>query len=217
MNEFDDEPVRGLPERPPQGEQILWQGSPSLRALALRVFHLRAAALYFFLLAAWSFGSAFAAGSGLRAAAVSAAGTLPFAITAMSLLLLLAWLIERSTVYTITNRRVVLRIGVALPITMNIPFSKIESAALKLHSDGTGEIPLKLAGPERQSFVVLWPHVRPWHTTRPEPMLRCLADADAVAQVLSGALAMSVRERPLPTASVSRHTSGAMEAAPSAA
>ena len=45
MNLFHDEetgpqePIPGLPEKLPEGERILWQGSPSARALVIHAFH----------------------------------------------------------------------------------------------------------------------------------------------------------------------------------
>jgi Bacterial PH domain len=210
VSEFDTEPVRGLPERPPQGETILWQGTPNVRSLALRVFHLWAVGIYFALLLAWSANSSVSAGEPLASTLFSGASTLLVASAAMGLLVLLAWLVARNTVYTITNRRVVMRIGVALTITMNVPFSKIEGAGLKVYGDGTGDIPLTLSGPDRQSFVVLWPHVRPWRINRPEPMLRCVPDARAVATTLAAALATSARDRPIAIAAP--HKAGAMPA-----
>ncbi|MEO1362599.1 MAG: PH domain-containing protein, partial [Pseudomonadota bacterium] len=33
-DDFEIEPVAGLPEAPPEGEQILWQGRPDTWALA---------------------------------------------------------------------------------------------------------------------------------------------------------------------------------------
>ena len=53
LNEYETEPVRGLPERLPAGETILWQGAPRWGALARRAFHVRKIALYFAILLAW--------------------------------------------------------------------------------------------------------------------------------------------------------------------
>ena len=52
-DEFVGEPLSGLPQRPPAGETILWQGAPQWRATALRTFHVRKVALYFAALFAW--------------------------------------------------------------------------------------------------------------------------------------------------------------------
>jgi hypothetical protein len=191
-DDFAVEPVPGLPARLPPGEQALWRGAPDWRSIARHAFHLRKLAIYFLVLLAWraitgavdgeSFGSALSAISQL---ALLAAGTIGF-------LALLSWLVARTTIYTITNRRVVMRFGIALPTTFNIPFAVVESAAFRDHEDGTGDVPLSLFGDDRIAYVVLWPHARPWRFARPEPMLRGIPDAAAVANLLIRALGASV-------------------------
>ena len=47
MREHDNEPVWGLPEQPPEGEQILWQGKPDWRVLARQAMHVPLLAVYF--------------------------------------------------------------------------------------------------------------------------------------------------------------------------
>lgn len=188
MNEYEREPIPGLPEVPPAGERILWQGAPSWRVLARRAFHVRKVAVYFALLVVGSAVTGIAGGAALRPTAMNAAWLLTLGASATGLLALLAWAQGRATVYTITSRRVVMRFGVAIPMTMNIPFSQISSAALRLHPDGTGDVPLALASARRASYLVLWPHVRPWHFGHVQPMLRAVADAGGVAEILARAL-----------------------------
>ncbi|MDZ7712682.1 MAG: hypothetical protein U5L06_06050 [Rhodovibrio sp.] len=53
-DDFDFEPIPGLPKRPPEGEEILWQGAPSARSLGRFLFNLRLIALYSGILAAWA-------------------------------------------------------------------------------------------------------------------------------------------------------------------
>jgi hypothetical protein len=76
-----------------------------------------------------------------------------------------------------------------LPITMNIPFSKIGAAALRAYADGSGDIPLTLVAGERMPWWALWPHARPWRFSQPEPMLRAIPQAAVVAEILAEALA----------------------------
>jgi hypothetical protein len=40
MNEYENEPVRGLPETLPPGETLLWQGEPDWLSMARRTFRL---------------------------------------------------------------------------------------------------------------------------------------------------------------------------------
>lgn len=208
--EHGAEPVRGLPEPLPPGERVLWQGSPSFAGLARRAFHVRAVAGYFALLALWKLATGLHDGAGAAAAALDAGGLVVPAGLAIGVLLLLARLYARSTVFTITDRRVVLRFGVALPMAVNLPFREIETARLALHRDGTGDLPLALGGSGRLAWLHLWPFVRPWRLRRPEPMLRALPEAATVARILSEALARDAARR---TATTGRSGSGAELAA----
>jgi len=185
------EPTPGLPGPLPEGERLLWQGAPAWRSLARRALHTRKLGFYFGLLVAWRAASALHAGEPLSAALTSAAWLALPALAALGLLGLLAWLMARSTVYTLTSRRLVMQIGVALPMTLNIPYRVVERAALKVHADGTGDIPLSLVEGERMSYVILWPHARPWHMARAEPMLRAVPDAAHVGEILAEALTAS--------------------------
>jgi hypothetical protein len=183
------EPIPGLPEELPEGEKLLWRGGPDWRALAMHVFHVRAVAIYFAVLAAWKTAGAFSAGGGVADAALSAAMVALFAGAALGLLVLFAKLIANTTVYTVTSNRVVIRAGVALPKAINIPFAVIGSAALKVRKGGDGDIPLQITGPDRAAYLHLWPHARPWRLAKAEPMLRGVPDAASVAEILAGALA----------------------------
>lgn len=180
--------LRGLPAPLPPGERVLWQGSPRWGALARRVFHLRKLALYCAVLALWRVASELAGGAAPAAAARSVLALAPFAALALGLPALLAWLYSRSTVYTVTDRRVLMRYGVALPMTLNIPHRVVAGAALKRHADGTGDLPLALAGESRIGWLHLWPNARPWRLARPEPMLRGVPEPERVAAILARAL-----------------------------
>jgi hypothetical protein len=202
-HEHEFEPELGLPEPLPDGERMLWQGAPDWQALARRVFHVRKLAAYFaaVLLARGAFvladgGSAIEA---LKALALVA----PLAVLAVGIALGLAWLTARTTVYTLTDRRLVLRIGIVLTITFNLPLRRIAAAGLRLDGHGHGDLPLTLLPGDKIAFVHLWPHARPWRFSQPEPMLRCLPDAERVAQRLSAAwsAATGLAAVPAPAAS----------------
>jgi hypothetical protein len=183
---YANEPVRGLPGRLPPGEHIVWQGAPDWKRLAMTAFHARAVTLYF----AAILGVAMLTGAGVTGLALTVAA----AVAALCVLATIAWLSARSTVYTLTNRRVVLRIGIALPTCINIPLKIIANASVKIHSDGTADIPLELKGPDRMGWMLLWPHARPWKLSVPEPMLRAVPDGKAVAALLARTLAEAVPE-----------------------
>jgi hypothetical protein len=187
-DDFDFEPERGLPAKLPEGERVLWKGAPTAMGLAVRALHARKVAVYFLALALWKGLSASAAGLPLAEAAGRFAGIALLGCLAVAILSLIAWGYARSTVYTLTDKRLVIRSGIALPATINLPFTRIDGASLKLFSDGTGDIPLAPTEADRVPAVLLWPHMRPWRLRRPEPMLRSVPDAVHVAALLTTAL-----------------------------
>jgi len=187
QHEHEYEPVHGLPEALPDGERVLWQGSPDWKTLAVQRFHVRKVAIYFALLLAARAAALISDG---MPAGAALAGTLSLAFvaaTAVGLLSFIAWFTARTTVYTITNRRVVMRIGIALTLALNLPFKRVQGAALALFSGGRGDIALQLVGNDRIAFFHLWPHARRWRFTQPEPTLLCVPDAQAAAACLTEA------------------------------
>ncbi len=183
VTEYDGEPVPGLPGRLPPGEEILWQGAPDWKRLAISAYHVRKVAIYFGLLVVLALASGSPVGVGMTVAA---------GLAAVGILALFAWLMARSTLYTITSRRVVMRFGVAVPMCVNLPMAAIETARLNARADGSGDIALATVPDERAGYFLLWPNVRPWRFARPEPMLRALADARGPAEILARAMAAAL-------------------------
>lgn len=187
-DDFAFEHAPGIPAPLPKGERMLWQGRPNAWRLAVESLSLKWITGYFLLLAAWRVLSAIA-DLGFQMALLTAIPLLLMAAISVMILYGIAWLQARATVYTITTDRVLMRIGAALQVTINLPFKQIENAALDLGKDGTGTIALepKVGGGRMVSYLVLWPHVRPWHTRWPEPSLRAIPDAQNVADILADA------------------------------
>jgi hypothetical protein len=187
--EHEFEASHGLPAALPKGEQILWQGSPDFPSLARHAFHVPTLAAYFALLLILRGSLVISDGLGLAAAFSSVAILFPLAVIAVALVTLLAWLAARSAVYTLTNRRLVMRIGIVLNITFNLPLSVVSSADLKLFKDGSGDIALVLSGEDNIAYPHLWPHARPWQIKKTQPMLRCVPHAARVGALLAEAVA----------------------------
>ena len=185
--EHEFEAQYGLPEALPTGERILWQGTPEWRVLARRVFHTRKVAVYFALMLVWRFVSVMSDTQDIGAAVASLAWLAPFFALGLGLLLLLGWWSARSTAYTLTNKRVVMRIGIVLTVTYNLPLKRIESADLHDAGSGCQDIALTLERGTNIAWLHLWPHVRPWRVAKTQPMLRALSDAPAVAALLATA------------------------------
>ena len=189
MADEDDiqvEEVRGLPEKPPAGEIILWQGRPQTWALARESLGLYWVMGYFALLAVWRVGVS-SVELGLMGALPQAVPFLILGLVVSTIILAVSWAQARAAVYTITTHRVAMRVGAALTVTLNLPFTRIASAGLDLRRSGTGTVALTTTGDAKLSYLVLWPHVRPWHMKKPQPALRCIPDAERVAAILADA------------------------------
>jgi len=180
--------IRGVRHPLPAGEHVLWEGAPDPGALATHVFHRRWVIGYFLALIAWwissttvaAAGATFAAGFGVRIA---------LATVVLIVVEVLARVSARTAWYAITNRRVVLKIGMVIEMSINIPFSIIESADVGRFKDGTGQLLLTLTKPNRLAYIALWPHCRALSVNHPQPMLCGLRDAPRVGALLAAAVA----------------------------
>ena len=182
-----------LPEDIPPGERVLWFGRPNWIALYRSAYRADFVAGYFLVLATWN--ALEASSFGVGASMIAAARALGIGLAALALLALLAWSAARTALFVITSRRVVLKIGVALQIFYNLPFSRVRNAALRVDKDGTGELALQLTPGERIGYLNLWPFARPLHFADPEPALRGLAQAQQVGDILGRALSAAAQER----------------------
>jgi fumarate reductase subunit C len=188
VHEYDDEPQVGLPEALPKGERLLWQGSPDWRSMAINVFHVRKVAAYLTVMMLIR-GVAVASDGTAMQGLIAALWCLPLVLIAVGVITLLAYLSARDTMYSITDKRVIMRIGIALTLSYNIPLKLVHAAGIHVRKDGTGDIPLSLAKGNKIAFLFLWPHAKPWKLSQPEPMLRCLPNVNEVAAKLSAAWA----------------------------
>lgn len=200
-DDFELEPVPGLPEAPPEGEHILWQGKPDWWALACEALMVKWVMVYFVFLGVWRTVALL----DIQPVWQAIWGSTPFLIMGIVvcvLLTVIAWVMAYATIYTITNRRVAMRIGAALNVTLNLPYRWIESADLDLRKTGTGTIALTLGddGVTKLSYLMCWPHVRPWKMNPTQPALRCIKDAENVAGILGTAARTQVTAQKSKTA-----------------
>lgn len=167
---------------------MIWQGEPEPWAIANRVFHVRTLAVYFVALMVVHLVYQLMDGGGWPEILAGLSWQLAISLTALGLLTGAGFLYARSTVYTFTNRRLVLRSGVAVPMMVNVPWSNVESAGLRVCSDGTGDIVFSAHKDQKLYRMMLWPHVRPWRFRHVEPLLRGIPDPQRVAKLLAGAV-----------------------------
>ena len=180
-HDFSFESQPGLPKPLPEGEDLLWQGSPDPAALARESFKANWVLGYLLVLAVWRASVAFPTGGFGQSVAVF----LPYlvlALAAYGLIRLLARASARAAIYSITTNRVILRIGAALQVTWTVPYPKVAAASLSTRPTGTGTIALELVDGQHISYLALWPHLRPGFARKVQPAFRCIPDAAQVAR-----------------------------------
>ena len=182
---------------PASDEKVLWKGRPAMGLLARTAFHAHKAGAYMAAL------SVIALITGNTTAAMVVAG---LGVVLVALLYVLAWANARSTLYILTDARLIMRIGVAIETRINIPLKQITAANLRPRADGHGDIAFEVAGERLLSTLLLWPHVRPFHYKMPQPMLRAVPEAAALAKMIAEARA--------PYGAIERNLTEIKEAAP---
>ena len=104
----------------------------------------------------------------------------------------LAFWSQRTTLYILTDTRVIMRIGMAIEARINVPLKHVLSADLRKRGETHGDISLNLGGERTLGYALLWPHARRWRFSQPEPMLRAIPEAEKVAKLLADAAAKHV-------------------------
>jgi hypothetical protein len=159
------------------GHEHEFEAAPGL----LHAFHVRKVAVYFAVML--TIQALYLLGEPGRFQIASLVTSLLLAVVALALLAATAWMSSRTTLYTVTDRRIVMRIGIVLTLTFNLPLQRIAAAALNPHGR-TGDVALTLVANERIGYFHLWPHARAWELRRPQPALRCITDAAAVGALI---------------------------------
>ena len=78
-----------------------------------------------------------------------------------------------------------MKVGIALPVTINLPYRQIDGVSFGANAKGFGTICFKTSGNTRLAYLLLWPHAMPWHLNKPQPTFRDIADVEKVAQRLA--------------------------------
>lgn len=188
-HEYEFEPQFGLPERLPSDEFIVWQGSPDVGALASSAFHIKKLVVYFALLIVACAWPALEEGAGVMAVLLSIKWITPLALIGLGSVWLLAYMTSRTTVYTLTNKRMVMRLGIVFTVSFNLPLKQVAAADVRMLQNGFGDITLSLKGSDRIAWIHLWPSVRPWKIEKPEPTLRAIPNVQEVSVKLRDAWA----------------------------
>lgn len=175
----------GLPDHLPEGERLVWQGRPDWKRLAINAFHVRKVAGYFLLIILVQAAFRLANGASLHEALKAVPVLLGLALAACCILLAIAYASAKTSRYTLTSKRALMKVGIALPVIINLPFRQVDGVSFAATGQGCGTIVFKTGGETRLAYLLLWPHARPWAYTKPQPAFRDIADVEAVASRLA--------------------------------
>ena len=181
-HEHEFEAALGLPEDLPRNEYIVWQGRPEWRQLAIEAFHVRKIAIYFAVMVLWQWISLLESNAAGMDMLKQLGTSIGLALLALAVLSWSAYWSAQATMYTLTNKRIIMRIGIVLSLTFNLPLKKITACDLQLLSKQTGNIALGIATDSPIGWLNLWPHVRAWRVASPQPTLRCVPQAESLAK-----------------------------------
>ncbi len=175
----------GLPDHLPEGERLLWQGRPDWRRLAINAFHVRKVAIYFLVLMLGQGLWKMANGASMAEAMQTVPAMVGLGALACAILLGFAYASARTTHYTLTSKRVLMKAGIALPVIINLPLRQIDGVSFALTGKGCGTICFKTGGNTRLAYLLLWPHAKPWNFNKPQPAFRDIANVETVASRLA--------------------------------
>jgi hypothetical protein len=178
----------GLPDHLPQGEKLVWQGRPDWWQLAVHAFHVRKVVVYFAVIIAGDVALNAGRGTSVSAILSTASVLAGLAVAACGILMLLAYVSARSTHYTLTNKRALMKVGIALPAIINIPYRQVDAVSFAITHADRGNIVFRTSGETRLAYLLLWPHARPWHLSKPQPAFRDIPNVEAVASRLAAVI-----------------------------
>ena len=114
----------------------------------------------------------------------------------------IAYASARTSHYTLTSKRVLLKVGIALPVIINLPLRQIDGVSFAATGNGCGTVCFKTGGEVRLAYMLLWPHAMPWQFLRPKPALREIPHVEEVASrlalTLGGQMPILKTQSPMP-------------------
>tara|TARA_A100001011_G_C14085987_1_gene746521 strand:+ start:112 stop:738 length:627 start_codon:yes stop_codon:yes gene_type:complete len=172
-----------IKELVPKEEKIYWTGRPEWRSLAYQSFGLKYLIVYFFICGLYALTS-LENSFDFRLVLLN---FFPFAVSgsfAGIILAIIAYFEATHTFYVLTERRIVLKSGVALVFILNAPFKKIISIDRQSLAGGRGNIAFSTESTKRIPYISCWPSVKPWSFMSPIPSFRSIKDVNKVESLL---------------------------------
>jgi hypothetical protein len=171
----------------PAGESVLWMGKPSFWGLSWHMFGIKWL-FYYLIILFLAFVLRLGAADFLTAVQYDFIPFLTSGLLAMVFLFVLSGIQARHAVYVVTEKRVIIKNGAALAFMISLPFKKIASVNQQKRNKGIGTISFELVSDKRVPFISCWPSVRPLVFKKPQPAFACIADVEAIGEILKEAM-----------------------------
>ena len=167
----------------PDGEKIYWSGMPNWRSFGYHAFGIKYLIFYLIFCAFYSVtqingGFNFSTFFGKY---------LPFIISGLfagMMLFFLAYVAASHTCYVLTEKRIVIKTGVALVFLLNLPLKNVVSIDKKTLAQGRGNLSFKAQSKKRIPFLSCWPSVRGGSFFEPIPTFRSIANIDYIGTLV---------------------------------
>ena len=185
----------------PVGEMIRWCGRPNWKSLGYHAFGVKYLTVYLILSALYAVSQT---NSPFRFGAFTVQ-YLPYimsGIFAGIILFFLAYLAARHTCYVITEKRVVIRTGIALVFLLNVPFKNVVSIDLQRLANGSGNLSFKAQSKKRIPYLSCWPSVRSGSLLQPIPAFRSISDVEEIGNLVGEIAKQNREQKPINVKSV---------------
>ena len=189
LNRLPNEVGRSIPD----GERVCWIGKPNWISFGFNAFGIKYLVVYFILSAFYAISQielvfSFGAFIGEYISFIVSG------IIAGLILFLLAYFAAQHTCYVITEKRLVIRTGIALVFLLNVPLKNVTSIDKQSLLRGYGNLSFKPQSKKRIPYFSCWPSVRGGSFLEPIPTFRSIANIEAIGDIV-GEMAEKNRER----------------------
>ena len=171
----------------PSGEKIYWCGQPDWVSLGYCCYGIKYL-IFYFLVSAFYVVYKIVTPLTLETFLSLYSSYLFSGFLAGMILFGIAFLSARHTCYIITEKRIVIRTGVALVFLLNLPFKNILSIDRQKLTKNRGNIAFTVRSRKRIPYLSCWPSVKGRGFLSPIPAFRSISDVEAIERLV-GAMA----------------------------
>ena len=188
INRLPDEVGRSIPK----GERVCWTGKPNWISFGFHAFGIKYILIYFIVSAFYAISQIELVFS-FKAFIGEYISFVVSGMIASLILFMLSYFSAQHTYYVITEKRLVIRTGIALVFLLNVPLKNVISIDKQSLFYGYGNLSFKPQSKKRIPYFSCWPSVRRGSFLNPVPTFRSIANIEQIGKIV-GDLAEKNRE-----------------------